>query len=186
MGWCKCVGCHVGRSTRHHMPCMRMCEAAVIEARKSCLPVEGHTAAPRFVRAIRLALDSEPPPLPFNTLSQVGGTIGNWLSNGATRHSPEHSPRCTIVGRAAHMFADQPTGLIRTPRRQPALNLKISQPAYPPPLGRIEGRMVAGWDGGGAHDAPVRSASLVLAPTERGSVSETDFTDFPTPVIILL
>jgi hypothetical protein len=86
------------------------------------------------------------------------------------------------------MFADQPTGLIRTPRRQPALNLGIAQPAYPPPLGRIEGRMVAGWDGGGAHDAPVRSASLVLVSTERGSVSETvtDLTDFPTPVIILL
>jgi hypothetical protein len=59
------------------------------------------------------------------------------------------------------MFADQPTGLGR-----PALNLGIAQPTYPPPLGRIEGRMVAGWDGGGAHDAPVRSASLVLAPLE--------------------
>ena len=159
MRWGVTLGTRWARSTRHHMPYMRTCEAAVIEARKSCLPVEGHTAAPRFVRA---ALDSEPPPLPFNTLSQVGDR----LSNGATRHSPEHSPRCTIVGRAAHMFADQPTGLIRTPRRQPALNLGIAQPAYPPPLGRIEGRMVAGWDGGGAHDAPVRSASLVLAPLE--------------------
>ena len=163
---------------RHGTTC-RACARArqqLQEQERAALPVEGHTTAPRFVRAVRLALDSEPPPPPVQHPFAIGGT-GCRTEPLATH---QNTRRVVLSSVARHTCL--PTN--RPDSHQPALNLGIAQPAYPPPLGRIEGRMVAGWDGGGAHDAPVRSASLVLEKTVsenrcRAGVEKSVTGDYP-------